>query len=111
MLQFADQCLELGGQIGSHCYEGDQMDIDDGDIEIERQDCRIFCGTLVFRHEGRREALTWTVEWSDSPEVMVEFFNGTSRDVTDLVREHQKPLIDKLLDTLMKRVGRETLFP
>lgn len=80
-------------------------------IELERQDGRLFCGTLAFRHEERTEMLLWTVEWHDTPEVLVEFFPGTGRDVTDLVREHQKPLIDKLLDTLMQRVGRETLFP
>ncbi|MBI2483809.1 hypothetical protein HYV71_01325 [Candidatus Uhrbacteria bacterium] len=79
-------------------------------IDIERQDGRMFCGTLEFRYNKRVDVLLWTVEWHDAPEVMVEFFPGTSRDVTDLVRQHQKMLIDELLDTLMKRIGKETLF-
>lgn len=88
------------------------VDIDKDDIIIERQDGRMFCGTLVFKHGcGEREVLTWTVEWHAAPEVMVEFFNGTTNDVTDLVHKHQKFLIDKLLDTLVQRVGRETLYP
>lgn len=79
-------------------------------IEIERQDGRMFCGTLEFSHSRRASALLWTVEWHDTPEVMVEFFPGTSHDVTDLVRQHQKMLIDRLLDTLVQRIGKETLF-
>ena len=79
-------------------------------IEIERQDGRTFCGTLEFAHGRRSGVLLWTVEWHDTPEVMVEFFPGTSHDVTDLVRQHQKLLIDRLLDTLMQRIGKETLF-
>lgn len=79
-------------------------------IEIERQDCRMFCGTLEFTHSKRVGVLLWTVEWYTTPEVMVEFFPGTSHDVTDLVRQHQKLLIDRLLDTLMQRIGKETLF-
>lgn len=79
-------------------------------IEIERQDARMFCGTLEFTHNKRAGVLIWTAEWHDTPEVMVEFFPGTSHDVTDLVRTHQKVLIDRLLDTIMKRIGKETLF-
>jgi len=79
-------------------------------IEIERQDGRMFCGTLEFTYNKRADVLLWTTEWHDTPEVMVEFFPGTSRDITDLVREHQKMLIDKLLDTLVQRIGKETLF-
>lgn len=79
-------------------------------IEIERQDGRMFCGTLESKHDKRVIVLLWTVEWHDTPEVMVEFFPGTSHNVTDLVRQHQKVLIDRLLDTLMQRIGKETLF-
>ncbi len=82
-----------------------------GPIEIERQDGRKFCGTLEFRHAHRNVVLLWTTEWGDTPEVMVELFHGTAGDHTDLVREHQKFLIDKILDTLVQRVGKETLYP
>lgn len=79
-------------------------------IEIERQDGRLFCGTLEFTHNKKAGVLLWTVEWHHTPEVMVEFFPGTRHDVTDLVRQHQKYLIDRLLDTLVQRIGKETLF-
>lgn len=79
-------------------------------IEIERQDGHAFCGTLEFAHGKRVGVLLWTVEWRNTPEVMVEFFPGTGQDVTDVVRLHQKTLIDGLLDTLMQRTGKETLF-
>ncbi|MBU6429912.1 MAG: hypothetical protein KGR26_12940 [Cyanobacteria bacterium REEB65] len=79
-------------------------------IDIERSDGKMFCGTLEYRHELRNGLLLWTAEWRDSQEVTVEFFPGTEFEVGDLVRAHQKVLIDHLLDTLVQRLGRESLF-
>lgn len=85
-------------------------------IDIERWDQRAYCGTLEYRarsdfrpgiHAG---TLLWTVEWRDTPEVLVEFFPGAEFEDAQLVRRHQQRLIDSLLDTLAQRIGHETLF-
>ena len=78
-------------------------------IDIERTDGRTFCGTLEYRHDHHYGTLLWTVEWRESLEVMVEFFPGTEFEVLDEVRDHQQLLIDRLLDTLVQRIGKETL--
>lgn len=79
-------------------------------IDLERNDGRAFCGTLEYCADHHYGTLLWTVEWRDSLEVTVEFFPGTDFDVADVVRTHQKALIDRLLDTLVQRLGKETLF-
>ena len=79
-------------------------------IDIERTDGRTSCGALEFLHAQTYGTLLWTVEWRDSSEVTVEFFPGSRGEVADLVRRHQRILIDHLLDTLVQRLGHETLF-
>lgn len=79
-------------------------------IEIERSDSRAFCGTMEYRAPRRVGTLLWTVEWRDTPEVLVEFFPGSAFEDVDLVRDHQDLLISGLLETLTERIGRETLF-
>ncbi|HEY9855475.1 MAG TPA: hypothetical protein V6D05_07050, partial [Stenomitos sp.] len=54
--------------------------------------------------------LLWTVEWRDTPEVLVEFFPGGAFEDVELVKDHQDLLINGLLETLTERLGRETLF-
>lgn len=79
-------------------------------IDIERHNGREFCGTLEFKYGKRSCVLLWTVEWQRIPEVLVEFFPGTNLDVTGVVKLHQTVLIDHLLNTLVQRIGKETLF-
>lgn len=91
-------------------------------IDIERWDSRAYCGTLEYRaasdlrfmptgapevHDG---TLLWTVEWRNTPEVLVEFFPGGEFEDAQLVKRHQQRLIDSLLATLAERIGHETLF-
>lgn len=85
-------------------------------IDIERWDTRAYCGTLEYRatsdlrpglHDG---TLLWTVEWRNTPEVLVEFFPGGEFEDAHLVKRHQQHLIDRLLNTLTERIGHETLF-
>lgn len=85
-------------------------------IDIERWDHRAYCGTLEYRAtsdlrpETHLGTLLWTVEWRDTPEVLVEFFPGGDFEDAQLVRKHQQRLIDSLLNTLAQRIGHETLF-
>ncbi|HEY9899120.1 MAG TPA: hypothetical protein V6D00_08060 [Pantanalinema sp.] len=79
-------------------------------IDIERSDDKAYCGTLDYQTVYRSGVLLWTVEWRQTPEVVVEFFPGESFEDAELVRDHQTLLIRSLLDTLTERMGRETLF-
>lgn len=79
-------------------------------IEIERSGDTHYCGTLEYLGPNDTGTLLWTVEWRQTPEVLVEFFPGTDFADAELVRDHQNLLISRLLDTLAERMGKETLF-
>lgn len=79
-------------------------------IEIERSDDRSYCGILEYGTLLSSGTVLWTVEWRDTPEVLVEFFPGDAFEDADTLRHHQAELISGLLDTLAERMGRETLF-
>lgn len=79
-------------------------------IDIERCDEWAYCGILEYRSIQHDGTLLWTVEWQDTPEVLVEFFPGGTFEDASLVRTHQQRLIDSLLETLSQRIGQETLF-
>lgn len=79
-------------------------------IEIERSDGRSYCGILEYASWRQRGTLLWTVEWRDTPEVLVEFFPGDAFEDAETLREHQALLISGVLDTLSERMGQETLF-
>lgn len=79
-------------------------------IDIERWDDRAYCGILEYCGEEGSATLLWTVEWRDTPEVLVEFFPGNEFEDVTLIHYYQELLISSLLDTLSERMGRETLF-
>lgn len=79
-------------------------------IDIERSGDKHYCGTLEYEGHNQSGTLLWTVEWRQTPEVLVEFFPGNDFADAELVRDHQDVLITRLLDTLAQRTGKETLF-
>lgn len=78
-------------------------------IQIERQTPGCQCGTLAFRHEGRRGALLWIVQWRRAQKVAVEFVPGEGATQAD-IRAHHDRLVDALVQAMVERVSRKLLF-